>query len=154
LEMVTALLAVLKAGGAFVPLDPDFPADRLGYMLAHSRARVLLTTATLEPALAGQSDAATICMDRDWPAIAALDGSDLPCVTNPRSRAYMIYTSGSTGRPKGALLRHVGALNHMLAKALDLGLEGPIHFLQNAPSSSDVSVWQMLLPLITGGCTA
>ncbi len=154
LAMVTALLAVLKAGGAFVPLDPDFPADRLSYMLTHSRARVLLTTAALEPALAGQSDATTICLDRDWPGIAALDDTDLACVTNPRNRAYMIYTSGSTGRPKGALLRHDGALNHMLAKALDLGLEGPIHFLQNAPSSSDVSVWQMLLPLITGGRTA
>jgi len=150
-EMVLAIMAVMKAGGAFVPLDPDFPTDRLAYMLEDSKALFLLQTSDLPSIVQNIPHIDTVCMDTDWKLISGYADDNLPCVTTPKNWAYMIYTSGSTGRPKGALLRHDGAVNHMYAKCKDLGFLDEVHFLQNAPSSSDVSVWQVLLPLITGG---
>src|SRR2546429_5043466 len=90
-EMVAGLLAVLKAGGGYVPLDPDYPADRLAFMIADTGAQVVIDPAWL----AAHAD-----------AIASCDATDLPSTSGPDDLAYVIYTSGSTGRPNGVMVEH------------------------------------------------
>src|SRR6185436_1841657 len=106
LEMVVGLLAVLKAGGAYLPLDPDYPAERLAFMLADSGAQVILTDSTLRDQLP-PSAARTVALDELGRALAQRPASAPPAVKLERSSlAYVIYTSGSTGQPKGVLVEH------------------------------------------------
>src|SRR5690606_9572435 len=122
IDMLVAMLAVMKAGGAYLPLDPEYPAQRLAFMLGDAGVRIVLTADTAYPALAaaiasadtdgngkrdvdGASPAAAalqlICLDRDANAFAAHPATDPVPVAGPEHLAYVIYTSGSTGRPKG-----------------------------------------------------
>ncbi len=105
-EMLIGLLGVLKAGGAFVPLDPTYPQDRLAFMAADAGIGLLLTQQHLLPTWAGATFKQVLCLDRDWPMIAALPSSRPACAATASSLAYVIYTSGSTGRPKGVLVEH------------------------------------------------
>jgi amino acid adenylation domain-containing protein len=102
-ELVAAILGVLKAGGAYLPLDPAYPAERVAYMLGDSGARVLLTESTLIDYLGGGIDA--IALDADGETDAQ-ETADLPAAAVPENLAYLIYTSGSTGRPKGVQIEH------------------------------------------------
>ncbi|MGH8571629.1 MAG: amino acid adenylation domain-containing protein, partial [Gammaproteobacteria bacterium] len=151
-DVLAATLGILKAGGAFLPLDPAYPAERIRYALADSGVRVLVSRSTRlaelpEGAYSGQS--------------LLLDGDDL--AGEPASRptplsgatdpAYLLYTSGSTGPPKGAMIRHDGAVNHIYAEFELLRFHADTTFLQSAPSSSDISVWQFLAPVLIGGRT-
>ncbi|WP_441245336.1 amino acid adenylation domain-containing protein [Kitasatospora sp. McL0602] len=150
---VVAVLAVLKAGGAYLPLDPEYPAERLGYMAQDSDIAVLLTeTHRMAPLLAAAPglDAVPVLLDRteEWahhsPANPApLAGAD--------DLAYVIYTSGSTGRPKGVLVHRRGMANHLLAKVEDLDITAADSVVQNASMAFDISVWQMLSTLVVGG---
>src|SRR5262249_9798240 len=99
LEMVVALLGILKAGVAYVPLDPSFPRERLSYMLADSRVRVLVTRAALRESLPVCS-AQILCLETACQEIAAEGEENLNISVQPDDLAYVIYTSGSTGRPK------------------------------------------------------
>ncbi len=99
-DMVIALLGILKAGAAYLPLDPDYPKERLQFMLADARPRVLLTQTKLLRSLPAHPH--TICVDRDWHDIARrVDSKPLRANSSPNQLAYVIYTSGSTGQPKG-----------------------------------------------------
>ncbi|WP_436961369.1 amino acid adenylation domain-containing protein [Streptomyces sp. SudanB182_2057] len=144
-ELVLAVLAVLKAGAAYLPLDPETPAERRDFMLDDARARVLLTRS------GSAGDAVpNVLLDRlELPA----DGGPVSDLPDPASDAlaYVIYTSGSTGRPKGAMVSRVGMGNHLLAKIEDLGLGEADRVVQNASPAFDISVWQMLAPLVVGG---
>src|SRR4051812_27965822 len=113
-ELVVALLGVLKAGGAYIPLDPGYPRARLEFMLDDARASALLTSEALLGHLPTTS-ARLVCLDRDWPAIeAGADGRPpAPALPRPEDLAYVIYTSGSTGRPKGAMITHRGLANYL-----------------------------------------
>ncbi|MFD0661889.1 non-ribosomal peptide synthetase/MFS transporter [Thermocatellispora tengchongensis] len=148
LELVAGLLGVLKTGAAYVPLDPDYPADRLAFMLSDSAAPVVLTQRALAERRAFDG-AAVLPLDR-----AAL-WDDLP-VTPPEPRgtpgtaAYMIYTSGSTGRPKGVLNSHRGIVNRLDWMQKRFRLTGEDVVLQKTPASFDVSVWEFFWPLLTG----
>lgn len=145
IPFLAAVLAVLRRGAAYVPVDPDYPDERRTYMLTDSGASVVLRPA------------ADSTSGDDHPAgleLTALEGQPLdPPLDGDSPIAYMIYTSGSTGRPKGAMVRHDGALNHIHAEVDDLGLGDDFVFLQTAASSSDISVWQFLGPLCYGGRT-
>ncbi len=127
-DLVVALLAVHRAGGACLPLDADYPEERLAFMLADARP-----VAVIRDALP------------DGPATG-----ELPDSYDPLSPAYVIYTSGSTGRPKGVVVPHEGIVNRLLWMQGEYGLDADDRVLQKTPSSFDVSVWEFFWPLITG----
>jgi len=107
-EMIVGLLGALKAGGGYLPLDPEYPSDRLAYMVEDARPRVVLVEEGLRARLPDTA-AEVVALDRDWPEIAARDASNLDahaCGVHSHHLAYVIYTSGSTGRPKGVMIEH------------------------------------------------
>ncbi|MEV4643107.1 amino acid adenylation domain-containing protein, partial [Actinoplanes sp. NPDC049548] len=131
IELVVALYAVHKAGGAYLPVDPDYPADRVALMLADADPVLVLTPATFAELSATRSDA------------------PLPTV-DPGHPAYVIYTSGSTGRPKGVVVPHAGIVNRLVWMQSEYGLDPTDRVLQKTPSSFDVSVWEFFWPLLVG----
>ncbi|MBZ4421421.1 non-ribosomal peptide synthetase, partial [Myxococcus sp. RHSTA-1-4] len=149
LELVIALLGTLKAGAAYVPLDPGYPQERLAFMLADSAPRVLLTQEHLLPRLPASS-VPRLCLDSQWPLVSGQPTEAVHAHVTPRSLAYVIYTSGSTGRPKGAMNEHGAVCNrlHWMQKAYGLGHADAV--LQKTPFSFDVSVWEFIWPLMTG----
>jgi len=147
LEMVIALFGVLKAGAAYVPIDPEYPRDRVRYMLADAATPVLLTQGYLVERLAGTP---TLCLDRDWDQIASQPGDKPAERAAAETLAYMIYTSGSTGKPKGALNTHRGICNRLLWMQNQYRLTAADVVLQKTPFSFDVSVWEFFWPLLTG----
>ncbi len=147
LELVVALVATLKAGAAYVPLDPGYPRERLQFMLEDAGIAVLLTQSHLEDVVPG-GRAERVLLDRfDWDAGRA---DNLDVAVDPANPAYAIYTSGSTGRPKGAMVPHRGIVNRLLWMQEAYGLGADDRVLQKTPFSFDVSVWEFFWPLITG----
>ncbi|TVT12945.1 AMP-binding protein, partial [Amycolatopsis acidiphila] len=124
LDLVISLVAVLKAGGAYLPLDPSYPAERLDLMIEDARPMVVLP--------------------------CALDGEADVRKPTPDNAAYVIYTSGSTGRPKGVVITHRAIVNRLLWMQHEYQLTQQDVVLQKTPSSFDVSVWEFFWPLITG----
>lgn len=147
IEMVVAIVAVLKAGAAYVPLDLDYPAERLGYTLQDSGARLLLVAGGLPDALAAAAAATVPVIDLCDPVAPA---AAAPVPLHGENLAYIIYTSGSTGKPKGAANRHAGLANRLawMQEAYALGADDVV--LQKTPFGFDVSVWEFLWPLMTG----
>jgi amino acid adenylation domain-containing protein len=148
LELVIGLLGILQAGGAYVPIDPSYPADRIAYILADAAPPVLMT----QPGLRGQlSPFPGLCLEL---TTAAPEESEAACLPPTPVRldhlAYTIYTSGSTGRPKGACNTHGGLLNRLQWMQEYFGLTQADRVLQKTPFSFDVSVWELFWPLMTG----
>ncbi len=149
LEMVVGVLGVLKAGGAYIPLDPSYPEDRLSFMLRDSRATVLLTQERLKTRL--QVDETTIiCLDADWPTIAEQSDREVVSGVMPDNPVYVIYTSGSTGKPKGVMITHRAICNHMFWMQNAFPLAEADRVLQKTPFSFDASVWEFYAPLLAG----
>lgn len=146
-DMVIALLAALKAGAAYVPVDPHYPAARVAFLLGDMQAPLVLTQAHLLENLP-QLDARVVCVDQ----LDLRDCSDAnPQVeVGPHNLAYMIYTSGSTGNPKGAMNTHAGICNRLLWMQEAYGLAAGDAVLQKTPFSFDVSVWEFFWPLLAG----
>ena len=147
------MLAILKAGGAYVPLNPDDPVRRLGLLIADSASPVLLTQRRLAdrlPACAGT----TLCLDTDWADIAGLAASAPPRSGNAARLAYVIHTSGSTGQPKGVMIEQRSLVGHLVAVQSQFGGTATDCVLQTSPLSFDQSIWQILFPLVCGGCVA
>ncbi|PYV27466.1 MAG: non-ribosomal peptide synthetase [Acidobacteria bacterium] len=155
LDWMAAVLAIFKAGGAYLPIEPHFPADRIARTLSRAGCRLVLTergsTATLDQALASLSGVEKLFIDAAYEEGHA-DG-DLGVKVAPDQLAYIYFTSGSTGEPKGAMCEHAGLLNHLFAKidALDIR-EGNV-VAQTAPQCFDISLWQLISPLIAGART-
>ncbi|MEU3539964.1 non-ribosomal peptide synthetase [Streptomyces paromomycinus] len=148
-EVVVAILGALKAGAAYVPLDPEFPAQRLAAMLSESRPPVLLTQ---EHLLAGlpATDARIVCVDRDRAAIDARPDTVPPVTGGPGDLAYVTYTSGSTGRPKGVMVAHRSLFN-IVTEARRLYALGPdSRILQFYTMSFDGGVWEVFTSLTSG----
>src|SRR5690606_28583870 len=153
-EMVVGLLGILKAGAAYVPLDPSYPPERLRYMLGDAAPPVLLTQAHLAERLPAAA-AEVIALDADWPAIARQAANDLDAGAlgvEPHHLAYMIYTSGSTGLPKGAMNEHRAVVNRLHWMQMQYGLGADDRVLQKTPFSFDVSVWEFFWTLMSGAC--
>ncbi|HEX7182940.1 MAG TPA: amino acid adenylation domain-containing protein [Thermoanaerobaculia bacterium] len=147
LELVVALLATLKTGAAYVPIDPEYPRPRIELMLADSRPRVLLTQDRLREGMSGHPGP-VICLNPE--SLRGESAEDLPEPLDDRLLAYMIYTSGSTGRPKGAMVHHRGICNRLLWMQETYSLDATDTVLQKTPYSFDVSVWEFFLPLLAG----
>ncbi|MEW6737365.1 MAG: amino acid adenylation domain-containing protein, partial [Acidobacteriota bacterium] len=152
LEMVVGLLGILKAGGAFVPLDPHYPKERLAFMVSDIQANVLLTQGSISEELSTYSDARMIRLDTDWQVIAQESIETPDSKVLPDNLAYVIYTSGSTGKPKGAMNTHRGICNRLLWMQQAYRLTAEDRVLQKTSFSFDVSVWEFFWPLMTGAC--
>ncbi|HJX29125.1 MAG TPA: amino acid adenylation domain-containing protein, partial [Thermoanaerobaculia bacterium] len=155
LDFLTAILAILKTGCAYLPLDPRQPAPRLVQMLERSDCRIVLASADrLEACRAAVEREGQVAPDilPLWDShLEAFSGENLRAGLTSGRLAYVLYTSGSTGLPKGAMVEHGGMLNHMFAKIRDLGM-GPADLLaQTAAPTFDISVWQFLASLLIGG---
>src|SRR3989475_12116693 len=155
LDWMTAVLAIFKAGGAYLPIEPHFPADRIARMLSRAGCRLVLTervsTAMLDQALASLSGVETLFIDAAC-AEGHADGG-LGVDVAPDQLAYIFFTSGSTGEPKGSMCEHAGMLNHLFAKIDDLGIcEGDV-VAQTGPQCFDISLWQLVSALLVGGRT-
>ena len=149
LEMVIGLLGILKAGGAFVPLDPAYPKERLAFMLKDAQVPVLLTQERLVAGLPEQ-EAKVICLDSGWETIARESGENPGISTLPENLAYVIYTSGSTGQPKGVLVSHGSIADHCWNAQRYYELDSHDVVLQFASLSFDMSVEEILPTLIVG----
>ncbi|RCJ42320.1 non-ribosomal peptide synthetase [Nostoc minutum NIES-26] len=149
LEMIVGLLGILKAGCAYVPLDPDYPQQRLALMLGEIDSPVLLTQQHLVEKLS-QHQAQIVCLDSDWQQIAQQNSQNPTTNVSPDDVVYVIYTSGSTGKPKGAINIHQAVCNRLLWMQDALQLSPKDRVLQKTPFSFDVSVWEFFWPLLTG----
>ncbi|RKS05962.1 non-ribosomal peptide synthase protein (TIGR01720 family)/amino acid adenylation domain-containing protein [Nocardiopsis sp. Huas11] len=161
-ELVTAIWAVLKAGGAYLPVDPGYPADRIAFMIDDAAPQTVLTFGDLADLLPERAPRLLLdSLDRTpaapaEPAPAADSAAELsgaepaPVEIDPLHPAYVIYTSGSTGRPKGVVVPHAGIVNRLLWMQDAYGLTPGEPVLQKTPSSFDVSVWEFCWPLLTG----
>ena len=152
LDMPVALLGVLKAGGAYIPLDPDFPAERISLMLDDATPAVILTQSHLADQLApaGSVAGGILALDADWPTIAACPATPPPAATRPDNLAYLIYTSGSTGKPKGVQIEHRAAVNFLTSMQREPGLTADDHLLAVTTLSFDIALLELFLPLICG----
>jgi aspartate racemase len=148
-ELTVALLGVMKSGGACLPLDPDYPSERIAYMLEDSQARVWIT----QPGLLSQPGNAkpeVVHLSSDWKILEGCSREN-PAPFDAHSLAYVIYTSGSTGKPRGVMLEHAGLVNHHLA-AIDLyGLSDSDRTLQFSSLSFDIAVEEIFPTWIAGG---
>ncbi|MBV9788201.1 MAG: amino acid adenylation domain-containing protein, partial [Chloroflexi bacterium] len=149
LELVIGLLGILKAGCAYVPIDPSYPRERLQFLIGDAQVPVLLTQEHIAAQLP-EHQAKLICLDTSWPEIAQQPTSNPVTSVTPDHLAYMIYTSGSTGLPKGAMIPHRGIVNRLLWMQDTYGLNATDRVLQKTPFSFDVSVWEFFWPLLTG----
>ncbi|WP_311983579.1 amino acid adenylation domain-containing protein [Parafrankia sp. CH37] len=156
-DLVTAVVAVLRAGAAYVPVDPGYPAERVTAILQDSGARVVITDSATAAAQAGVFTATgvtTVVVDED--AVrgrleqGAADGPVLPRPVVPGDTAYVIFTSGTTGRPKGVALSHAAVVNRLVWGREVLGFSSSDRVLLKTPFTFDVSVPEFFLPLIVG----
>jgi amino acid adenylation domain-containing protein len=155
LDWITSILAIFKAGGAYLPIEPHFPADRIARMLSRAGCRLVVTeqssTTTLDHALASLHGVETLVVDAALQANYAADNLGTPVAAD--QLAYVFFTSGSTGEPKGAMCEHAGMLNHMLAKIRDFDIREGDVVAQVAPQCFDISLWQAIAPLLAGART-
>jgi amino acid adenylation domain-containing protein len=148
-EMVVGLFAILKAGAAYMPIDPDFPEQRVAYMLDNARAGLVLTLSACVPMLA-RHQVEVIALDElgyDRPADA---GSILGVAVTPTDPAYVIFTSGSTGQPKGVVVSHGAIHNRLQWMQERYRLTEQDRVMQKTPFTFDVSVWEFFWPLSEG----
>ncbi|MCU1268103.1 MAG: putative linear pentadecapeptide gramicidin synthetase LgrB [Acidobacteria bacterium] len=149
IEMVIALLGVLKAGGAFVPVDPSYPAERVAFLLTDSHARIVLTQQRVRETLP-VSSAEMICLDAGWGEILRESRKAPACAATPENAAYLIYTSGSTGIPKGSISPHRASINRFAWMWNRFPFaEGEVCCQKTSLSFGD-SIWENFGPLLRG----
>ncbi|HHH51554.1 MAG TPA: amino acid adenylation domain-containing protein, partial [Campylobacterales bacterium] len=133
LEMMIAIIGIMKAGGAYLPIDTHYPEERIDYIIENAKAKFILT----------EDEVKKICLDN-------YSTQNPKTELSPKNLAYVIYTSGSTGRPKGVMLEHEGVVNRLDWMQKEYQLNEYDVILQKTPYSFDVSVWELLLPLMYG----
>jgi amino acid adenylation domain-containing protein len=148
-DLVVALLAVLKTGAAYVPIDPDYPAERQAFMLADAQVPVLVSEERLV-ARFPDGDAEIVCLDRDSPTISRCSAEPPPVATTPDQLAYVIYTSGSTGKPKGVEIRHRSVVNLVTHMRSQPGCGAEDVVVNVTTPAFDLSVPDWYLPLVCG----
>jgi amino acid adenylation domain-containing protein len=149
INMVIALLGVLKAGGAYIPLDPAYPGERIGFILEDAGVDLLLTQQDLLPLLPAQS-ATAIDLDAVQNEISKQSKSAPAGAASPENLAYVLYTSGSTGRPKGVQITHANLVNFLASMQHEPGLGASDTLLAVTTLSFDIAGLEIYLPLISG----
>lgn len=147
-EMVVAFLAVMKAGGTYVPLDPDYPQDRIRFMVEDSGAPLVITTSTLSERFTGQA-CRTVLLDREEGDLQQAD-HDLPPQATAEDLVYILYTSGSTGQPKGVEIRHRSLVNFLWSMKREPGCASRDVMLSVTTLSFDIAGLELYLPLLVG----
>ncbi len=149
-EMVPVLLAVMKAGGCYAPLDPDYPRDRVRFMAEDSGAPLVITTTVLSDRFSGQS-CRVWCLDREGGVFSADDEHNLPSSVSGHDLAYILYTSGSTGQPKGVEIQHRSLMNFLWSMKRRPGCTRGDTVLSVTTLSFDIAGLELYLPLLVGG---
>lgn len=149
LEMTIAVMGILKAGGVFLPLELNYPHERLTYMLKDADSEVVITQEKLAPHISA-SDTNIICLDADSERIARQSAQNPTCLLNPNSPAYVLYTSGSTGKPKGVLGTHQGAINRFAWMWQTYPFNKGEVCCQKTSLSFVDSIWELFGPLLQG----
>ncbi len=149
LDMAIALLGILKAGAAYLPLDPAYPSERLQFTLADAGVSVLLTHQHLVPKLP-TDQARVFCLDTDWRTIAPSSPKNPRSPVQAENLAYIIYTSGSTGKPKGVEISHRALVNFLTSMQRQPGLTSEDILLSVTTLSFDIAALELFLPLIVG----
>ncbi|MFG1678311.1 amino acid adenylation domain-containing protein [Micromonospora sp. NPDC049282] len=147
-DLAVAVLAVLLAGGVYVPLPPEYPAERLAYLTADSGAALILTDGTTRVAL--PAGVPTVRLDQPLPAVRSGDRRELPDAVDDQA-AYLVHTSGSTGRPKGVMITHAGIRNRVLWSVERYRMTAADRLLHKTTIGFDAAVWEILAPLVSGG---
>jgi len=147
-EMVVAFLAILKAGGVYLPLDPKFPKPRLAFMLADAEVPLLITQRSKRDSLP-ETTARVVLLDEE-DAFSKFPRGNLSSVSDPGHLAYTIYTSGSTGNPKGVMIPRSALVNFLYSMADTPGLTAADVLLAVTTISFDISILELLLPLTVG----
>ncbi len=148
-EMIVGLLGILKAGGVYVPLDPEYPQERLTFLLQDTQMPVLLTQHRLLSQLPHQH-VQLVCLDTDWDKIAQQNEANPTSVVTGKNLAYVIYTSGSTGQPKGVLIPHRALAAHCWSMTQVYELRAEDRILQFSTFTFDASLEQILPTLLVG----
>ncbi|GHE34638.1 non-ribosomal peptide synthetase [Streptomyces capitiformicae] len=151
IDTVVTLLAIWKAGAAYVPVDPDYPDDRLTFMLSDAGAVLLTTQEQHRERMARISAVPQLVVDLERQAVAAQDGGDTEPLSRPGDLAYVLYTSGSTGRPKGVQVTHGSLANYLLWCADAYDLAQGTGSLVHSSLSFDLTVTSLFGPLLAGG---
>lgn len=151
IEMIVGMLGILKAGGAFVPLDPSQPQERLAFILADTKVEILLT---LKKLVAGISvpQGHLVCLDTECENIATESKNNPKSSVQSENLAYTIYTSGSTGQPKGVMVNHQAICQGFVLMQEIFPITQQDRFLQKMPLTFDFSFWELFWPLMTGAC--
>ncbi|MCL5260278.1 MAG: amino acid adenylation domain-containing protein [Gammaproteobacteria bacterium] len=149
-EMLIGILGVLKAGGAYVPLDPDYPSDRLEFIINDAAAKFTLTQDDKTDKLHSVNKN-TLVNIKDFELFCDEIDENPKIINHPASLAYVIYTSGSTGNPKGVMVEHRALINRLfwMQKQYKFCYEDVV--LQKTPYTFDISIWELIVPLISGG---
>ncbi|MGE5324221.1 MAG: amino acid adenylation domain-containing protein [Actinomycetota bacterium] len=150
ISMIVGLLGILKAGAAYVPLDPDYPSERLTFMVADAGLNLILTHNHLQHRI-GEHRARFICLDTAWTEIERESSAKVDSLESPGNLAYVIYTSGSTGKPKGVLIEHRAVLNTIDASIRRFAVRQGSRVVQLASLCFDASVLEILTALLGGG---
>jgi len=149
INMIIGILGILKAGGGYLPLDPNYPMERVTFMLKDVQAKILLTQESLKY-LFFLSDLHQVCLDSEWDKIALGETQNLIPSSSPRNIAYVIYSSGSTGLPKGIIIEHASLINYTLFRNVRFKVDEAAGMLQFASLSFDLSVAE-IFPCLTRG---
>ena len=154
LEWMSAVLAIFKAGGVYLPIEPHFPARRIARTLGRAGCRLALVERGTRAILGGTLGRRRIQrLFTDAPEVGGFAATDLDIAVAPHQLAYICFSSGSIGEPKAAMCEHAGMLNQLFAKIDDLQIDSDSVVAQTAPQSFDISLWQLLSAPLVGGRT-
>ena len=150
LEMIIGLLGIMKSGGAYVPVDPDYPQERINFLLEDTSASIVVSRKESSSRFTFPENIEMVNLDTDWTEIEKFSKEKVTTEIKSTNLAYSIYTSGSTGQPKGVMNENRGVVNRLLWAKEYFNVTNEDSILQKTTFCFDVSVWELFLPLMTG----
>ncbi len=148
-ELVISILAIWKIGAIYIPLDPEFPEERLQVIIDDCKPKIMLTNMDVVNMTDGR-DPHGLKMNVERSKLKEYSGNEVKQIGSPNDVAYIIFTSGSTGKPKGVIIEHRGMINHLYVKISDLHINKASVVAQTASHCFDISIWQLFAPLLVG----